>query len=274
MSTGDGEDRIERMRTASIVSEKLFSLSRQTERSIETPEDKLSTQKIFLLRLFRPLVLSLSQYGTAVLSEEDFSDDNRQRLIFDPLTKSAWIGPRAWAWTEADRELCRQLSKNSKTLPILLADVMRSLRTETALALDADPELGKYLVLRTEEELAVKIGEFQGVNAIYYIAKYSQISIEDEAAATNAEEIEAAAEIAFSMRIQAQKAVRDYPDAVRRHGKRSLKAEGELGAELREWAAEFLPVFRAMLASLAADYPTPTPDPSGTSGKTDPEGGD
>lgn len=260
--SGGGGD-LERMRTAGAVTDQLFSIYGRTEAGILQSDPTLGPQKCFLLKLFRPLIVTMSFHGTTLLYESDFVECDRRKLVFDEVLKLAWPAPTTWTWREAERTICQQLSKNSKTLPILINDVMRTMRTEYAMSVEAAPELSKYLALRTEEEIQGKVSEYQSYEPQYYIVKYFQISAETEARQVEEEAINAAEQMSFSGRLLIQNYMLAYSKAIRRHGERSVKVEAAIEAGLKIWAPEFLPTWRQMIADITPHYP-PVPASVGT----------
>lgn len=254
---GGGGGDLTRMRIAGEVTDRLFEIYGRTEAGITEADANLGPQKVFLLKLFRPLIMTLSYHGTALLTESDFVEPDRRKLTFDPVGHVAWPAPSLWVWREAERTICGQLSHNSKTLPVLVGDILKIMRTEYALALDAAPELSKYLALRTETEMAGKTAEYQSYEPAYYITKYFQISVETEAKQIDGQQADAE-QLSFCGRLSVIADMRRYPLAVVKRGRRSWRIEQRITAELRQWAPEFLPTWRAKLDSIGKDYPAPS----------------
>jgi hypothetical protein len=216
-----------------------------------------------LLRLFRPLYLSLTFHGTPVIGKDDFTERYRDRLSFSLDGKTANIRLSSWLWSQADRDICNQLSSNNRTPPILMGEIMRILQTETALVIAQEPSLSPFLRILNEEELAAKMAEFQKFMPSYFVAKYNQVSEEDEAEEKAKAALAAAEEWSFRKRLVLQRWMKNYPRAVARKGERSPQAEKLLEDDLREWAAEFLPVWRQIIINLSSEYPLTTAEEGG-----------
>lgn len=218
--------------------------SRATERF--NLDEKLGRQKIFLARLFRPVVICLSSDTRRTVAFDDFIEYDRDQLFHDADRAIAYLSPKTWVWTSETRALSESLSANNRSVSILMIEVMRVLRSELQMLIDNDDWLSTRVRTITDNELAEAVEHYQRHDHAYCLSIYPQKTVEQEA-----EEAEEAMEIFIVYQRRLLMAdMRAYPDAVARRGYRSKKAEDEISECIRNCGPDLMSRWKNTLAGL------------------------